>query len=325
VAVVFPWLVGTADSMESFRTHAGAMTHISPTWLSMDGAGAITTTEQPEVAEVARAQSLKLCPLVVNERFQAASAEGILKDPDRRRANAERLCDLVEAKGWAGLNLDFEGPWHTCRDEYADFVDRIARRLRPRGVELSIDVVCQTRSPLPVPPEAGATDIRAWRAVFDYEALAPLVDHFVLMGYDYHTRHTNPGPVGPTWWLREVLDWTLRFMAPAKVVLGLPFYGRNWTVAGRQNLGESDAFTYSQVTDLITRLGGTPAYDWDADSWQYRCAEGGKEKVLWFDTDASLATRLDLVREYGLGGVAFWRLGQEDQRIWEAVAALRGR
>lgn len=326
MTVVFPWLTHDPAGLQSFVKNADAMTHISPTWMAMDAEGRITLKEQqPEVAELARAHGLKLCPLIVNEGFRPDVADAILRDPVRRRANADRLCDLVEQHGWNGLNLDFEGPFLWNRDHYTDFVARIAERLRPRGIELSVDVVGQTKAPHPIPAKGEPADHATWQDAFDYKALGALVDHFMIMGYDFHGRLTPPGPVGPTWWLREVLAWTIAAMPAEKAVLGLPFYGRQWTVKGMEVLGTKSVL-YPQAKELLSAGGGGPMYDWDAQSWQYRYAdEAGQEQILWFDDAYSLAARMELVKEFGIAGVAFWCLGQEDARVWDSIRRLNGR
>ena len=321
MTIVFPWLTHDPAGLSSFIKHAPAMTHISPTWMSMDAEGRITLKEQqPEVAELARAHGLQLCPLIVNEKFSSAVADAILRDPVRRRANADRLCDLVEKQGWDGLNLDFEGPFLRNRDHYTDFVARISERLRPKGIELSVDVVGQVRAPHPIPAEGEPADHATWQDAFDYKALGALVDRFVIMGYDFHGRLTMPGPVGPAWWLREVLTWTLAAMPAEKVVLGLPFYGRQWAMKGMEVLG-TKAVLYRQTAELLAA--GKAMYDWDAQSCQYRYVdEEGQEQILWFDDAYSLAARMEIVKEFGIAGVAFWCLGQEDASVWDAVRRL---
>lgn len=324
MAVVFPWLTHSPASLESFKRNAGAMTHISPTWMSMNARGEITLKEQqPEVRELVKAHGLKLCPLIVNEGFKADVADAILRDPVRRRENAERLCDLVEEQGWEGLNLDFEGPILRNRDHFTDFVAHISERLRPRGIELSVDVVGQSRAPQPIPGEGEPANHAAWADLYDFRALGALVDRFMIMGYDFHPAAGTPGPVGPAWWLRQVLEWTLSHMPAHKVVLGLPFYGRQWAVRGREALG-GKSFLYPQTAELLAARGGEPMYDWDAQSWQYRYVDAeGQQQILWFDDAESLRARMGLVQEYGLAGVAFWCLGQEDQRVWEPIRRIK--
>jgi hypothetical protein len=45
---------------------------------------------------------------------------------------------------------------------------------------------------------------------------------------------------------------------------------------------------------------------------------------VWVEDARSVAARLDLAQRYGAGGIATWRLGQEDPRVWEAIQSWRG-
>jgi spore germination protein YaaH len=44
---------------------------------------------------------------------------------------------------------------------------------------------------------------------------------------------------------------------------------------------------------------------------------------VWIENAASVRARLDLAARYDIGGVAFWRLGQEDPAAWPVVSDWR--
>ncbi|MCR4431252.1 MAG: hypothetical protein NUV45_09575 [Tepidanaerobacteraceae bacterium] len=44
--------------------------------------------------------------------------------------------------------------------------------------------------------------------------------------------------------------------------------------------------------------------------------------IVWFEDARSFSAKLVVVNEYNLGGIAVWRLGQEDQRVWSIIAYL---
>jgi spore germination protein YaaH len=45
---------------------------------------------------------------------------------------------------------------------------------------------------------------------------------------------------------------------------------------------------------------------------------------VWVEDARSVAARLGLAQRYGAGGIATWRLGQEDPGVWEAIQWWRG-
>lgn len=325
--IVFPWLTGSERGLASFKAHTAAMTHISPTWLRIGTDGTLQCNDNPEVAALARTAGVKLVPLVVNEGFSEASAAAILSDPSRRGRVAAALAQKVIEAEWDGINLDFEGPW-ALRSEYTAFVAAVSARLRPLGKEVSVDVVCQVR-----PPRGVAGGRATWADPFDYPALGQLVDRVMLMGYDYHPLGGPPGPVGPAWWLRQVLEWTLRWIPADRVVLGLPFYGYHWVVPNADGRGgdvtgagvEGRYVPFDEAESLRAQAGVPASWDYDALSRHFHFLdEHGRENVIHYDDAASLGRRLQLVGEYRLAGAAFWSLGQEDPAVWDVLGRFKG-
>ncbi|MEW6046634.1 MAG: glycosyl hydrolase family 18 protein [Bacillota bacterium] len=348
--VVLAWLVPDDEaSLRSFVEHASAITHVSPTWLRLDASAQLHAAPQPEVLEAARERGAAVVPLVVNEGFKAEVAAAILEDPSRRRKGIDALVRFAESQKAAGINLDFEGPFGAWRHHYTEFVHALAERLHELGMRLSVDVVCQTEEPHPVealrqpadPSRAGW--VASWAEPYDYAALGEAVDQLVLMGYDFHSRLSEPGPVGPVWWLRRVLDYTLEKVPASKVVLGLPFYGRRWVSIGPMPLASwqppeplayrmprsardagfeaAAGLSFAQAKQEAAQATLRERRAVEGSPWAAFNRPDGRLVVVHYDDAESLAGKLGLVREYGLAGCAFWRLGQEDPAVWRHLGA----
>ena len=110
---------------------------------------------------------------------------------------------------------------------------------------------------------------------------------------------------------------------PNRVYLGLHFYGHDWVGASGSSLVWDDAQT------LIDAYGTAPQWQ-DTDAGGRSVAEpwfaytDGQEQQheVWYADGASIGARLGLVREYGLCGIAIWRLGGEDPANWSAIATV---
>jgi len=44
---------------------------------------------------------------------------------------------------------------------------------------------------------------------------------------------------------------------------------------------------------------------------------------VWVEDSASVTERIGLAAQYGVSGVASWRLGLEDPRVWDAIVDWR--
>ena len=46
---------------------------------------------------------------------------------------------------------------------------------------------------------------------------------------------------------------------------------------------------------------------------------GSKLYQIWLEDKKSISTKLDLMKEHGLAGVAVWRLGLETNDVWDVI------
>lgn len=103
----------------------------------------------------------------------------MLSDPSLRSRSIDQIVSLAKGKGFAGVQLDFEGlglkldPLEQQK-LLNDYVRLLADQLKPEGIQLS----------LAVPPPNSAYK------GYDYSALAGLADDLVIMAYEYHAAGT---------------------------------------------------------------------------------------------------------------------------------------
>jgi spore germination protein len=166
--------------------------------------------------------------------------------------------------------------------------------------------------------------------VYDHGAIAEVVDRIRIMVYDFST--SRAGPIAPFDFVRRSINGTLSVVSdPSKVVLGIPAYGYNWPIA---TVGDCPGAVEGRTTvttrsihDLLARRGGNPEYQPLTGEWslvydlEYR--EGDQScvqtrQVIYVDGDG-LADRIMMARSAGLGGVALWALGYEDDEVWQQI------
>ncbi len=121
---------------------------------------------------------------------------------------------------------------------------------------------------------------------------------------------------------------------PQQLVMGVPFYGLQWTGVGATDDGLHQPFTgnaaddgssdYSALAaDQITRF---PRF-WSATAqvpWLYDAQTG---TMISYEDPESLAAKAAYVQEHGLGGIMFWEISQDSPdsalltTIWNAFHA----
>ncbi|MDR3288724.1 MAG: cell wall-binding repeat-containing protein [Peptococcaceae bacterium] len=266
-----------------------------------------------QFTDAVHGRNLKILPLV-HDSGTAAAIDSVLASPAARANLAEQIVQRVQTTGVDGVVIDFEIMGDTNGPALTAFMQALYARLHPQNKLLAMAVMSRT-SPTAEP----------WFAEFNYYELSQTVDYFHIMTYDYST--STPGPIAPVLWIRRILDYTKsQGVDMNKVLLGLPYYGRDWTIVPpsgdsaaattytRTSVGPitaaATAASYGAAIQRDTATGASAAYPLDpAGVPFYTYTDGAQaEHIVYYDDLTSWETKLKLLDEYGLGGVGAWSL-----------------
>ncbi len=327
------------SSLSEVGERAGSLHELSPFWFKAERADSIVADENAPAAQTkafldrARATGVRVVPSIV-DGMPAGAMAAVLADPGQRAVHVKALADFAAKGDYAGLDLDYESfafkddraTWATTRPAWVAFIGDLAERLHADGRTLTVSV----------PPvyDDGQTDASGYW-VYDYRAIAPLVDRIRVLAYDYST--TDPGPIAPLPWVQQIVDGTAKASGdPSKLVLGLPLYGYNWVLS---TAGTCPAKAEGRTTvsaraapDLAKRRGATPVYDPTIGEWSFTyqlpvsdgttsCTQ--TRQVRYVDGDGALARRSRALAA-DFGGASVWALGYDDDAFWAGLEAPAG-
>ncbi len=292
-------------SVSSVLDEVGNLNVISPTWFYLnDNVGGIENHASSSYVKEAHARGIKVWGLVSNFEDSSVDTTVVLNTTSARDNLVNNLVGAAIAVGMDGINVDFELLPEGAADGYAAFIRELSLKCKKNELVLSVDVNIPT----------------SWNGYYDRKNLANYCDYVIIMGYDEHySGGKEAGSTGSLPWVREGVKATLEEVPAQQVILGMPFYSRVWS----QKDGElsSSAIHMKDIPDYLERHG--LKQQWlDGEEQNYaEYTEDDVRKMLWIEDATSMGERLVVMQENGLGGCAFWKLGNEPESIWEVIDA----
>lgn len=186
----------------------------------------------------------------------------VAASPAKRREFVQAAVRVCLDERWDGIDLDWEHPKGEAQEEgYGTLLTDLHTAFEPHGLTLSVTVAAWQKLP---------------RKAFD------AVEWVHVMAYDHDGRHSTFEAA------KEDVAALIRSGIPAgKIVLGLPFYGRDVRQSGR-------SLTYREI---VAKHDPKPEVD-EIDG-------------AYFNGPATIRRKTTFALESKLGGVMVWEIGQD--------------
>ncbi len=255
------------------------------------------------------------------------SLHSILNNPESRKRATTNILNSVKESKAVGINIDFEPTTDistTLRANFTKFITELHNSLAPS------DNILLTISIYP----SAASRPRLW----DLPALTSSTDYFVVMTYDYTLPSSpNSGPNSP---LRDQagnfehnilknLNQLTTVVPPTKILLGIPLYGYEWETLDdtKYSPAQSRGVTASleRIDELISSGNLTTLWDRNTLTPYGISTSSGSTSQIYFENEASIRLKLELVQSANLGGIALWAIGYEGDTpwLWPLIKSLK--
>ena len=294
-----------ASGFQSLTNYGAALNAVSTDTFLVNARGAVTGTAPLAVLAFAQAQKMAVYACISNEQFDPKIAHrSLTKSPTTL---VTRLVQLALIHGYTGVNIDFEGLYPADRNAFSHFIQTLSEALHMQHLQLVISV----------PAEVTDDPKDNWSGAFDYAVLGQAADFIQVMTYDETVADSPPGPVAGLDWMTNCIAYAVTKIPPAKVLLGLPAYGRDWNVKSKQAVD----FFWTDIPSLLATHHTTLSWDLVSASGFFNYTANRTQHQVWCETQAGLQLKCALVKQFNLGGVSFWALGMEDAAFRQAVSA----
>lgn len=241
---------------------------------------------------------LTLTPFDESGNFNNQLINSLINNPEAVERLIQNLLKTMRVKGYVGIDIDFEYILAEDRDAFTAFVGRVAETMRNNGYHTSIALA----------PKASAEQRGLLYEGKDYAALGSLVDHALIMTYEWGYTYGPPLAVAPINQVRRVIEYAVTEIPVAKIDLGIPNYGYDWPLPYERGVTAATTIGNVQAVQIAITQGVEIQFDEVAQSSFFTYSDAGIEHEVWFEDVRSVEKKFELIKEFGLGGCGYWQI-----------------
>ncbi|MFZ2565669.1 MAG: glycosyl hydrolase family 18 protein [Blautia wexlerae] len=275
---------------------------ISPTWFYLtDTSGNIASIASADYVSQAHEKGLQVWGLIDNFTQEVSTTE-TLSSTAARQNIISQLIQAAQDVGMDGINVDFESLSEDVGIHFLEFLRELSIECHKNNLVLSVDN--------PVPED--------FTSHYDRAEQGRVVDYVIIMGYDEHYVGSEAGSVASLPWVEQGIQDTLYEVPAERVINAIPFYTRLWKTTGGNVTSEAIGMDQAQQTiadnNVETYWDKTTSQNYgkyDIDNSTYQ---------IWLEDAQSVAEKVKLVSKYDLAGVSAWKLGFENNGIWQVIS-----
>ena len=244
--------------------------------------------------------------------FSSEAASSVLNDSTARTNLISNILSILEAKSYFGVNMDLEYLFPQDRAAYNSFISELSEALQPGGYVLMTALA----------PKQSTDQAGLLYEAHDYAFHGQVADYVILMTYEWGYLYGPPMSTAPVNQVRKVLDYAVTQIPPEKILLGMPLYGYDWTLPYKKGTAAEILSPNSALNRAVT-TGSTILFDQDSQTPYYNYVDiNGASHIVWFEDPRSQKAQLELISEYGLGGVSYWNLQYLYRPAWEVLSDM---
>ncbi|WP_071393097.1 LysM peptidoglycan-binding domain-containing protein [Bacillus tuaregi] len=260
----------------------------------------------PAIAEANNNVLMMVITNQENDQFSDELGRILLNDIAIQDRFLNNIVETANKYGFRDIHFDFEYLRPVDREAYNQFLRKAKARFNEQGWLLSTALA----------PKTSAEQEGAWYEAHDYKAHGEIVDFVVIMTYEWGYSGGPAMAVSPIGPVRDVLEYAITEMPASKILMGQNLYGYDWTLPFVQGT-IAKALSPQQAIALAAERNVPIQYSTESQApfFRYRDDEG-KEHEVWFEDARSIQAKFDLIKELGLRGMSYWKLGLSFPQNW---------
>ena len=239
-------------------------------------------------------------------RFNNYLVNQVVENPSVAENLIDQILQTVEAKGYAGVDVDFEYILPEDREGYAAFIRDLTERMNAQGYRVSVALA----------PKTSAEQRGVLYEGMDYRLLGEYANWVFLMTYEWGYTYGPPMAVAPIPSVRRILDYAVTEIPPEKISMGIPNYGYDWPLPFERGTTRAASIGNPEAVALAAANGVEIQFDSEAQAPYFYYVDSGVTHVVWFEDMRSISAKFSLVEEYNFRGMGYWNLMRPFRANW---------
>jgi spore germination protein len=287
------------------------LTYISLFTYGFTSTGELIPIEDEEIIALSKdlgvAPIMVLAPMDTSGNFSSDAAHDIFYNQEAVTALTNNLITTMQAKGYRGIDIDFEFVLPDDKDAFLNFIKTISTGLDKAGLIMFVALA---------PKISGDMKGLLYEA-HDYPTIGAVADKVLLMTYEWGYTYGEPMATSPINNMRNVLRYGVSVIDPDIILMGTPNYAYDWPLPFVQGKTAAQSLGNQEAIERAVKFGVEIQFDEIAQSPFYNYTnEDGVNHVVWFDDVRSMNAKLRLIPEFGLSGSGVWQLMRYFPGLW---------
>lgn len=249
---------------------------------------------------------LTLTPLDEKGRFSNNLITAVVNSTEAVNNLIGQLMEVMQAKGYTGLDIDFEYIIAEDRDLFTTFVAECTRRMNGVGITVSVALA----------PKTSAEQQGLLYSGKDYGGLGAAANSVLLMTYEWGYTYGPPMAVSPLNKVRQVIEYALTEIPAAQIDMGIPNYGYDWPLPFERGVTKAKTIGNIEAVQIAINYGAEILFDEIAQTPYFYYYDNGIEHEVWFEDPRSIQAKLKLIEEYGIRGGGYWQIMRLFRANW---------
>ena len=280
-------------------------------------AGELVPIEDEELIAIANefgvGPIMVLAPMNAEGEFSSEIAHQMFINQQAQTALINNLVTAMKAKGYRGIDIDFEFILPEDKQGFLSFITALNTRLDQEGLLTFVALA---------PKTSGEMTGLLYEA-HDYPTIGAVADKVLLMTYEWGYTYGPPMATAPINNMRRVLQYGVSVIDPDKILMGTPNYAYDWPLPFVKGTTAAESIGNQEAIERAVRYGVEIQFDETAQSPFFNYTnEEGVEHVVWFDDVRSMNAKLRLIPELGLNGSGVWQIMRYFPGLWLAADSI---